>query len=784
LADFRQVVDLCTTLESLCTGVGDARGAALARADRGAACIELGRSHDAVRLIADALRDLEAVGTKTDAIRPQLALAQAEASLGNYARALRAAEAVRLDVDALGVDGELWARANQVYAASLLRMGDFEGAEDVLRRILSEDGRIGSAMRAEAQGDLVQVLAEMGELDDALGQVDDVHRSFQAAGDVRGTFVAETTWSTLLRRRGRPDDALAHARTAKALAAGKPLLERYADFELGASLNALGRSDDANTTLGAVLSRASADGDIDLTVATSIELAELFARTGQAAAALEHAHRALASMTRAIAGLSDDRSAEALTRRGRLFAATIGASRRSNDPGSMFDAIERCRAVGLVCSIGGAKVARATDRTAELEAALQRDVGTEQAASRASMARSNATDATADELLALRRRWHDAVATVDASRERLQREQGLHAATVPTTFTTSAEVRARLAPGQAFASICTLDTEAFALVVEPDREDVRLVDLGPSSALVTRGLLVMQDAIDSEPTATANATATGTWLLDRLALPATVETLVLSVDADLAAVPFSALAFGRAAPLAVAMMPSATVGTALAAYPVVTDRPTLVAAVADYRFAYADTTRRLYLGGAPLVTLSTALAEAKAVAGTTGVLLTDAQATEDAVRARLRDEAGWDAVHVVCHGVIHPRIPALSGLALRPGGTDDGFLDLREVLDLRVRTNLVVLAACQTGLGKVYAGEGIWGLGRAFMLAGAPRVLVSLWKVDDAATTELMAAFHDGRRAGLASAKALRRAQAFVRETPGWQHPRYWAAWQLWGLPD
>ncbi len=107
---------------------------------------------------------------------------------------------------------------------------------------------------------------------------------------------------------------------------------------------------------------------------------------------------------------------------------------------------------------------------------------------------------------------------------------------------------------------------------------------------------------------------------------------------------------------------------------------------------------------------------------------------------------------------------------------------------MRVPADLVVLSACETSRGKVVRGEGILGLTRAFMYAGSPRVICSLWKVDDAATAALMTAFYDLVRGAegrppLPTAEALRRAQAAVRAEPRWRHPYYWAAWVLWGLP-
>ncbi len=131
----------------------------------------------------------------------------------------------------------------------------------------------------------------------------------------------------------------------------------------------------------------------------------------------------------------------------------------------------------------------------------------------------------------------------------------------------------------------------------------------------------------------------------------------------------------------------------------------------------------------------------------------------------------------------------LSALALTADEENDGFLTALEIFRMKIPADLVVMSACETGKGKIYKTEGIVGLTRAFMIAGAPRVLCSLWKVDDEATQALMIKFYelwnpkDGTK-GLGAAAALKKAQAFIKGHDKWKHPYYWAAWQLWGLAD
>ena len=145
------------------------------------------------------------------------------------------------------------------------------------------------------------------------------------------------------------------------------------------------------------------------------------------------------------------------------------------------------------------------------------------------------------------------------------------------------------------------------------------------------------------------------------------------------------------------------------------------------------------------------------------------------------------AVPFACHGLIDLERPLFPALALTGTSKDDGFLTAREVLRMDISADLVVLTACESGTGKVVHGEGIMGLTLAFMYAGTPRVLCSLWRVDDEATRALMTEFHrlwnaPGKER-LSAARALRLAQAHVRAQPKWAHPYHWAAWILLGLP-
>lgn len=148
--------------------------------------------------------------------------------------------------------------------------------------------------------------------------------------------------------------------------------------------------------------------------------------------------------------------------------------------------------------------------------------------------------------------------------------------------------------------------------------------------------------------------------------------------------------------------------------------------------------------------------------------------------------AQYRIVHFATHGLLDSEHPELSGLVFslvdRSGRPQNGFLELEDIYNLRLNADLVVLSACETGLGKDVKGEGLVGLTRGFMYAGTPRVVASLWKVDDVATAELMRRFYKFMlQQNLSPAAALRAAQADMSEVQRWADPYYWAGFTIQG---
>jgi CHAT domain-containing protein len=159
------------------------------------------------------------------------------------------------------------------------------------------------------------------------------------------------------------------------------------------------------------------------------------------------------------------------------------------------------------------------------------------------------------------------------------------------------------------------------------------------------------------------------------------------------------------------------------------------------------------------------------------------QASETSVKREKL--TAYRTLHFATHAVIDEKAPTRSGivLSLVKTGEEDGILRMNEIFNLELNADLVVLSACQTGLGKVIRGEGMVGLTRAFLYAGSPRAVVSLWEVNDLTAPEIMKSFYLGLRQGRPAGVALREAKLEMIHSPAraLRHPYFWAPFVLMG---
>ena len=170
----------------------------------------------------------------------------------------------------------------------------------------------------------------------------------------------------------------------------------------------------------------------------------------------------------------------------------------------------------------------------------------------------------------------------------------------------------------------------------------------------------------------------------------------------------------------------------------------------NFTLAMADTwaVDKAYssLGIAQMSNLPSTLTEVKAIASIVPdtEILTGRKVSEDEVKS-LSDSgklAGYKVIHFATHGMVVPEFPELSALVLSQfkdkSGREDGFLRMGEIAKLKLKADFLNLSACQTGLGKIYDGEGVVGLTQSFLVAGANGLSVSLWRVDDQSTMMFM----------------------------------------------
>ncbi|MDY6936101.1 MAG: tetratricopeptide repeat protein [Cyanobacteriota bacterium] len=208
--------------------------------------------------------------------------------------------------------------------------------------------------------------------------------------------------------------------------------------------------------------------------------------------------------------------------------------------------------------------------------------------------------------------------------------------------------------------------------------------------------------------------------------------------------------------------------------------------------ALDNTTRTLDLSKLNWSPLPNTQIEVEAIASRLGVTpLMGTQATEEA----LKQVKSPSILHIATHGFFSDESPielenitlddnpllrsglVLAGFKVGQSGADDGILTALEATTLNLSgTQLVVLSACDTGIGNIAAGEGIYGLRRSLVIAGAQSQLISLWKVDDEATKDLMVAYYDRLLSGSGRSDALHQTQLEMLQGDEYSHPYYWAA--------
>jgi CHAT domain-containing protein/tetratricopeptide (TPR) repeat protein len=160
------------------------------------------------------------------------------------------------------------------------------------------------------------------------------------------------------------------------------------------------------------------------------------------------------------------------------------------------------------------------------------------------------------------------------------------------------------------------------------------------------------------------------------------------------------------------------------------------------------------------------------------ILLNDA-ANEAVMQAG--DLESYRYIHLATHGIVNTQSPSLSGIFLAPDTANNGFISAGETYNLPMNADLLVLSACETGLGRAAKGEGVIGLGRGLLYSGARSLILSQWSVFDASTSILMQQLYKNLFSGMPKAEALNKAKLYLLEKTNYAYPGFWAAFTLTG---
>ncbi len=721
----------------------------------------------AVDLEREALRRFEALNDLEGAIISRGNLAMHLYGAGRQGEALDLAETVlpqARDVGRPDLVATLLATLATLYLAS----GDHDRALAAGREGLEIAKKAGDPRRVARVYSVIAV-AHLRREEDTLAEeaLAEAERLRQASGDEEGQGLLLANRATVLEHAGDAAGALELLERAVKLLEKSDdsgelayALQRKAGLILGRDRSTaralLGRAAQAAERAGLLAELASIQGNQAL----------MLNEDGKPKESLALAKKAVDLLDLAATGQSDDLAAELRSLKAAPYEIGLHVAATGGSVADALYFLESQRAGSLRDALGGREALDAAVLTDDL---------------RRLDAVARAREAAAAEAVAVARRERktDAVraarAALDAARsdrrgvlDTLQRRSKSAAHVLSTRPATLAAVQAALRPQDALILCGAAYDHALALVVR--RTAARIVPLGPTKTL--EEACASLDAADRKSATDAPAARLREMFVSPLALGADVKRILVAPEGRLSYVPFSLLWQDHE----VVLVPSGTTWLLLA--PEKSKRGDGVLALGDpeYRVAGVGSGRARELRPLPW-----ARAEAQAVG--TDVLL-GAEATEHGLREALARRPRWRALHLACHGLVDEQAPTLSALALTRTEQDDGLWTAMEVLASRVPADLAVLSACETGRGKVVRGEGILGLTRAFLYAGPPRVLVSLWPVDDEAAAALMKPFYAAWTRDVGAARALHDAQVAVRSKKEWSHPFYWAGWTLWGLGD
>jgi len=586
----------------------------------------------------------------------------------------------------------------------------------------------------------------------------------------------------------------------------------------GRALSLAGRPREALPVLQDVLDRCRALRDRPGEADALQALAAAERSAGLAREARVHADEAVALVEELRTGfVSPDLRAAFLATQRRAYSLVIDLlmDRHAADPNgghdrAAFEVSERARARGLLDALHAGNASRAGSAVPvallEQRQSLRR---------RLSAKADQQLKQSGEKAAALGRESEALLADLDSVEAEIRRLDPLYAAAAAPPTLSVKDISRQLDPGTLLLEYSLGEEQSYLWAVGADSFQSFVLPSQRKIEDLTRQLYEELSTVEAGTGARSEAADTLSQLLlgSIWSEAARGRRLVVVPDAVLHLLPFAALSVpGSGGPLLeqieVDYLPSATTlalqrqrleGRAPASHwaavfadPVFTAKdPRLTSPSTASRPAVAASIERGAPQEAPLSALERLPAtrrEAEAIvsmapAGQVRTWLDLKANREEVLAGGLRD---YRVVHFATHGLADTRKPELSGLVLSlvdaTGQAREGLLSLTDIYDLDLDADLVVLSGCRTSLGKEVRGEGVMGLTRGFLYAGVPRVVASLWRVEDRTTATLMSRFYRALwQEHLPPAAALREAQRSLRRDPRYRDPYSWAGFVLQG---
>jgi CHAT domain-containing protein/Tfp pilus assembly protein PilF len=720
---------------ALAQKLGEAGWANRARAEIGLAAFLQGDTNTAIVNIGQSLKVAELTRDVSSVVRwltlfghGYMQLGRAEQAVDFYERALKLARTVpEIAFPVMTYLGK---------GDALIKLGRVDGAETQIRDALSEATREGSA-------------------------------GYQSELTMRLALIAES-------RKQIPQALQLMARAMQlARSTGTKLLVANLAMEHARALRAAGQLSEAETALVEGVAASRETGERLVLPRLLAQLADLPLSMNRRARAAE----LLREADDLLEGLLTNASSPWV--RGRILAAMddvvaarirLEGEQASKNPAGLFAVVERARGRSLLDLLHARPLSQ-IQKPEDLRAG-ERHIATLQL-------RLLRTKSQVE-----RGRLLDDIFIAEERLAPLTTELFTQAGRSPRGAVSLSRVQAALRPDELLLEYALAEPTSFVVVITSKTTRVaRLPGRGAIAALATKATRAARAGLDS--TALQSELAAG--LLPGLHELSTRRRLVVSVEGALQQVPFELLPFGTsrlldthvvsytqsAAILVMLRSRSASAGTTRVALGVGSSP----ASPGDG--AAGPTTRGVYdMDVSKLPALPLATEEARFVGAVFGerdsTSLVGPGATEGAFkRQRLAD---FRVVHLAAHGIISTKMPARSALLLQPSDGEDGFLQAREILELRLNSVLVTLSACDTSAGAEHGQDGVASLVRPFVAAGARAVVANLWAVDDTFSSALMREFYRELANGVDIGEALRRAKlALITKFGAAATPQLWS---------